>query len=434
MDQFIIHGGKPLKGTVSISGAKNAVLPAMAASILASEGITVLKNIPNLSDIRVMIELLRLLGVKVEFDIQKKIITIDAQKVSSTTAPYEIVKKIRASFLVLGPLLARFQNAQVSLPGGCAIGVRGVDMHLNALKKLGAQISDGDGYISAKIVRTRRGAFPRLQSTEFYFNIPTHTGTENVMMAACMAEGTTTLVNAAREPEVSALAEMLNSMGAKISGAGTSVIKIEGVKKLHGTEWTAPPSRIETCFFIASAAITRGEILIKNANTKNIGIVQNKMSQIGIKIQALDHSTIKAKCIYRVNSVDFTTWPYPGFMTDFQAQMMALLATAKGTSIIKETIFENRFMHVSELNRMNADIHATYDQAIVVGVNKLVGANVMASDLQGGASLVLAGLGAEGETIVDRVYHIDRGYESMEKKLKKLGANIKRFNPNRPMK
>lgn len=421
MDQFIIQGGKPLKGTINISGAKNAILPAIATSILASDGITVIKNVPNLSDIRVMLQLLNSLGIKTGFDVNKKTITIDAQKVSSTTAPYDIVKKIRASFLVLGPLLARFKNAHVSLPGGCAIGVRGVDMHLNALKKLGAEISDGDGYISAKT--------KKLKGNEFYFNIPTHTGTENIMMAACMADGVTTLVNAAREPEVTAIADMLNSMGAKISGAGTSVIKIEGVKKLHGTEWTAPPSRIETCFFIASAAITRGEILIKNANTKNIGIVQNKMSQIGINIQIIDSSTIRVKCKYRVNSVDFTTWPYPGFMTDFQAQMMALLSTAKGTSIIKETVFENRFMHVSELNRMNADIHATYDQAIVVGVNKLVGANVMASDLQGGASLVLAGLVAEGKTIVDRVYHIDRGYESMEKKLKKLGANIKRFNP-----
>ncbi len=421
MDQFIIQGGKPLKGTVLISGSKNAILPAIAAAILASEGITVLKNIPDLSDIRVMVELLRSLGIKAEFDIQKKIIAIDAQKVSSTTAPYEIMKKIRASFLVLGPLLARFKNAQVSLPGGCAIGVRGVDMHLNALKKLGAQISYGDGYIKT--------VAKKIRGTDFYFNIPTHTGTENVMMAACVAEGKTTLINAAREPEVFTLAEMLNSMGAKISGAGTSVIKIEGVKKLHGTEWTAPPSRIETCFFIASAAITRGEILIKNANTKNIGIVQDKMSQMGIDIQILDHFTIKVKCKYRVTSVDFTTWPYPGFMTDFQAQMMALLATAKGTSIIKETIFENRFMHVNELNRMNADIHSAYDQAIVVGVNKLAGTNVMASDLQGGASLVLAGLGAEGKTVVDRVYHIDRGYEHMEKKLKKLGANIKRFNP-----
>jgi len=421
MDQFIIQGGKPLKGTVNVSGTKNAILPAIAAAILASEGITVIKNVPNLSDIRVMLQLLNALGIKTDFDVNKETITIDAQKVSSTIAPYEIVKKIRASFLVLGPLLARFKNAQVSLPGGCAIGVRGVDMHLNALQKLGAQISDGDGYIKATV--------KKIQGTKFYFNIPTHTGTENIMMAACMAEGTTTLINAAREPEVSALADMLNSMGAKISGAETSVIKIEGVRKLHGTEWTAPPSRIETCFFIASAAITRGEILIKNANTENIGIVQNKMSQIGINIQIIDSSTIRVKCKYRVNSVDFTTWPYPGFMTDFQAQMMALLATAKGTSIIKETVFENRFMHVSELNRMNADIHATYDQAIVVGVNKLVGANVMASDLQGGASLVLAGLVADGKTIVDRVYHIDRGYESMEKKLKKLGANIKRFNP-----
>ncbi|TRZ78558.1 UDP-N-acetylglucosamine 1-carboxyvinyltransferase [bacterium] len=421
MDQFIIQGGKPLKGTVTISGAKNAILPAIAAAILASDGITILKNIPNLNDIRVMLQLLNALGIKTDFDVKKETITIDAQKVSSTIAPYEIVKKIRASFLVLGPLLARFKNAQVSLPGGCAIGVRGVDIHLNALQKLGAEISDGDGYIKA--------VAKKITGTEFYFNIPTHTGTENIMMAACMAEGTTTLINAAREPEVSALADMLNSMGAKISGAETSVIKIEGVRKLHGTEWTAPPSRIETCFFIASAAITRGEILIKNANTENIGIVQNKMSQIGINIQIIDSSTIRVKCKYRVNSVDFTTWPYPGFMTDFQAQMMALLATAKGTSIIKETVFENRFMHVSELNRMNADIHATYDQAIVVGVNKLVGANVMASDLQGGASLVLAGLVADGKTIVDRVYHIDRGYESMEKKLKKLGANIKRFNP-----
>jgi len=428
MDQFIIQGGKPLKGTVSISGTKNAILPAIAAAILASEGITTIKNVPDLSDIRVMLKLLNALGIKTEFDVKKKTITIDAQQISSTTAPYEIVKKIRASFLVLGPLLTRFKNAQVSLPGGCAIGVRGVEMHLNALQKLGAQISDGDGYISAQ-VRTRHGAFPRLTGTEFYFNIPTHTGTENVMMAACMAEGTTTLINAAREPEVSALSNMLNSMGAKISGAGTSIIQIEGVEKLHGTEWTAPPSRIETCFFIAATAITKGEILIKNANTEHIGIVKNKMSQMGIKMRILDSATARVNCKCRLSSVDFTTWPYPGFMTDFQAQMMALLATARGTSIIKETIFENRFMHVSELNRMGTDIHATYDQAIVVGTNRLIGANVMASDLQGGAALVLAGLVAEGKTIVDRVYHIDRGYESMEKKLKKLGANIKRFNP-----
>jgi len=423
MDQFIIHGGKKLEGEVEIYGVKNGILPAMAAALLAEKGTTIIKNVPNLRDIRTMLKLLDALGAKTNFDTKNRIITINAQEITTVTAPYEIVKEIRASFLVTGPLLARFKKAEVSLPGGCAIGARPIDFHIKAFEKLGAKVNDDNGYILAET--------SKLSGANFYFDIPTHTGTENIMMAACLAEGTTNLINVACEPEIIYLAKMLNDMGAKISGAGTPFISIKGVSKLHAVEWQAPPSRIETCFFAVSAGITNSDIIIKNAEPQHIGMTANKMVSAGINIQKIDNTTLRITGNTNLKATNYTTWPYPGFMTDFQPQMMALLTLAKGTSIVKETIFENRFMHVNELTRMGANIHAAYDQAVITGVNKLIGANVMASDLQGGAALILAGLAAEGRTTIDRIYHTDRGYETLEKRLSQLGADIKRFNPIR---
>ena len=421
MDQFIINGGQKLEGEVEILGVKNGILPMMAASILASKGKTIIRNVPHLRDVITMSEVLKSLGAKTEYDQKERTLNIDCQSIHNYRAPYDLVKQMRASFLVIGPLLARFKKAEVSLPGGCSIGARAVDMHLNALMRMGATLEDREGYIV--------GDTNGLKGITFYFDFPTHTGTENIMMAACLAHGETQIVNAACEPEIVDLANMLNGMGAKIRGAGTPIITIDGVDSLYGIEYTAIPSRIETAFFMAAAAMTGGEIVLKNAILSNMGIVVNKMRDMGIQIVKIDNNTVLVKRERRMKAINFTTRPFPGFPTDFQAPMMALLTVSEGTSIIEETIFEKRFMHISELKRMGANIVENFTKAVLVGVNCLTGASVMCSDLQAGAALVIAALGAEGRTTIDRVYHIDRGYERLEERLSKLGASIKRINP-----
>jgi len=422
MDQFKIRGGQRLHGEIEVLGVKNGILPLIAASLLADRGQTVIRNVPNLNDVHVICKVLEGLGGKIEYDRASRTLCIDCTQISSLEAPYEWVSKMRASFLVIGPLVARFHEARVPLPGGCAIGERRVDMHIEALQHLGASVTQDSGFI----VATTSG----LRGTTYHFDFPTHTGTENIMMAAVLAKGTTTLVNAACEPEVACLADFLNSMGARVHGAGTPVIIIEGVSRLSAIEFTPIPSRIETAFFLAAAAITRGDVVVKNTNRQHLSIVISKMQQMGIEVTEVGDNALRARCNSRLRPVNITTWPFPGFPTDFQPQMMALLTVADGVGIVKETVFEKRLMHVDELNRMGADVNSRFDEAVVTGVSCLNGAPVMASDLQAGAGLVLAGLAAEGTTVVDRVYHIDRGYELLEERLTSLGAYIVRINPS----
>lgn len=423
MDKFAIQGLNRLQGEVEVLGVKNGILPLIAASILAAKGKTVITNVPDFRDVATLSQILRQMGANVNYNRDNRVIEIDCESINSFTAPYELVKQMRASFLVVGPLLARFRQAEISLPGGCAIGARSVNMHLDALKVLGAEIIQNEGLISART--------DALKGSTFYFDFPTHTGTENIMTAACLAKGTTTLINAACEPEVIDLACFLNKMGARISGAGTPVITIEGCKQLSAVEHEAIPSRIETAFFIGAAAITRGELVIKNAILSNLGIVVDKIRQMGVEIVDLGDNRVLARATKRLRTVNMTTWPFPGFPTDFQPQMMALICLADGTGVVKETVFENRFMHVQEFNRLGANIRAHLDEAVVTGVASLKGAPVMASDLQAGAGLILVALAAEGQSVIDRVYHIDRGYERIEERLASVGASIVRFNPTR---
>ncbi len=421
MDKFAIQGSNRLLGEVEVLGVKNGILPLIAASLLAAKGKTVITNVPDFRDVATLSQILRQMGAVVNYSRSSRVIEIDCESINSFTAPYELVKQMRASFLVIGPLLARFKQAEISLPGGCAIGARSVNMHIDALKVLGAEIVQNEGLITAKT--------DGLRGSICYFDFPTHTGTENIMTAACLAEGTTTLINAACEPEVIDLACFLNKMGAKISGAGTPVITIEGRKQLSAVEHKAIPSRIETAFFLGVAAITKSELVIKNAILANLGIVVEKMRQMGVEITDLGGNRVLARATKQLQAVNFTTWPYPGFPTDFQPQMMALISMSQGTGIVKETVFENRFMHVQEFNRFGTNIRAHLDEAVVTGVSALKGAPVMASDLQAGAGLILVALASEGQSIIDRVYHIDRGYERIEERLASLGASITRFNP-----
>jgi UDP-N-acetylglucosamine 1-carboxyvinyltransferase len=421
MDKFVIQGLNRLHGEVEVLGVKNGILPLIAASLLASKGKTIITNVPDFKDVATLSQILRQLGAVVNYDRNSRVIEIDCESINNFIAPYELVKQMRASFLVIGPLLARFKQAEISLPGGCAIGARSVNMHIDALKSLGAKIIQNDGLITTKT--------EGLKGATFYFDFPTHTGTENIMTAACLAKGTTTLVNAACEPEIIDLAYFLNKMGANINGAGTPIITIEGCKQLSAVEHEAIPSRIETAFFIGAAAITNGELIIKNAILSNLGIVVDKMRQMGVEITDLGGNRVLARVTKQLNSVSFTTWPYPGFPTDFQPQMMALISRSQGTGIVKETVFENRFMHVQEFNRLGTNIRAHLDEAVVTGTTTLRGAPVMASDLQAGAGLILATLATEGQSIIDRVYHIDRGYERIEERLASIGASISRFNP-----
>jgi UDP-N-acetylglucosamine 1-carboxyvinyltransferase len=423
MDKFLIRGGKPLHGTVEISGAKNSALPCLAATLLTAETVT-LHNVPYVKDLITQRRLLEDLGATVltpELHTQK----VSAANIEIFEAPYELVKTMRASVLALGPLLGRFGQAKVSLPGGCAIGTRPIDLHLKAFEQLGATVSLEAGNV---VARAPKG---RLIGAETFFEKVSVTGTENVMMAAALAKGKTTIHNAAREPEIEDLAELLNKMGARIKGAGSPKIEIEGVEDLGAAEHTIIPDRIETGTFIVAAAITGGELEIKNCQPKHLEAVIEKLCATGVEISETDESTLLVGCRGRnLRSSDVTTEPHPAFPTDMQAQYMTLMTQAEGASTIVETIFENRFMHASELVRLGADIQISGNTAVVRGKSKLMGAPVQASDLRASASLVLAALAAEGETLIDRVYHIDRGYERIVRKLGKLGASIERITDN----
>jgi UDP-N-acetylglucosamine 1-carboxyvinyltransferase len=417
MDKFRIIGGRPLEGRVQISGAKNSALPCMAAALLTPETI-ILHNVPYVRDIITMRRLLEDLGCTVLMP-ELRTLKISAAKVEFFEAPYDLVKTMRASVLSLGPLLARFGEARVSMPGGCAIGQRPIDLHLSGFEKLGASITLEGGDVVARA--------PRLRGAEIYFDKVTVTGTENLMMAAALADGVTTLVNAAREPEVVDLADLLNKMGARVEGAGRSTLTIQGVSQLGGAEHTIIPDRIETGTFIAAAAITRGRLDIVNCAPPHLAAVIDKFRETGLRIDYTNAFSLRVEGTERIRASDVTTLAHPGFPTDMQAQYMALMTLSDGISLITETIFENRFIHASELLRMGARIRTSGHQAVVEGTSRLMGAKVLASDLRASASLVLAGLAARGETIVDRVYHIDRGYEKIEEKLRNVGAEIERF-------
>ena len=417
MDKLIINGMMPLNGEVSVSGAKNAVLPMLCASVMASHTCVTLKNIPHLHDVTTTVRLLRQMGVSVTLD-DKMNIELDPSTIKNHYAPYDLVKTMRSSILVLGPLLAKYGQAKVSLPGGCAIGTRPVEMHLDALSLMGATIKIDQGYISADA--------KKLIGTEINFPKSTVTGTENILMASTLAEGETTITNAAREPEVVDLANFLNGMGAKISGHGTDIIQIQGVRKLNGISYSALPDRIETGTFLVAAAITGGKITIKNTIPEHVDTIIQKLREAGAEIKTTSDSIVLDMKGKRPKPVNIETGAYPLFPTDMQAQITALNTLADGTSIIKENIFENRFMHVQEMTRMGADIRLEQNCAIISGSNKLKGAPVMATDLRASASLILVGLAAEGITELERIYHIDRGYDCIEEKLRQLGANISR--------
>ena len=417
MDKLRIRGGVPLAGEVRISGAKNAALPIMCAALLSSKRLT-LANVPRLMDVRTMSRLLRQMGVEVRAEADGRM-ELDAARLGEPTAPYDLVKTMRASVLVLGPLLARCGQARVSLPGGCAIGLRPVDQHVKGLQAMGATIAIEHGYMHASA--------ERLRGARIVMDMVTVTGTENLMMAATLAEGTTLIENAAREPEVVDLARCLVAMGARIEGAGSDVIRIDGVPSLHGAQHTVMPDRIETGTYLAAAAATRGHVRLVGAAPDTLDATLEKLREAGARIAVRDR-TIEIQAPARPNAVSVRTAPYPGFATDMQAQFMALAAIAQGTAVITETIFENRFMHALELQRLGADIAIQGNSAVVRGVERLQGASVMATDLRASAGLVIAGLLAEGETVVDRIYHLDRGYEALEAKLGALGARVERFS------
>lgn len=417
MNKLIIQGGTRLDGDIRISGAKNAVLPILAATLLA-DGPTIVENVPHLHDVTTTVELLGCMGVTVIID-EKLSIEVDSNTIENYTAPYHLVKTMRSSILVLGPLLARFGEAEVSLPGGCAIGSRPVNLHIKGLQDMGADIDVKNGYIHARA--------KRLKGARLVMDLVTVTGTENLMMAAVLAEGVTVIENAAREPEVIDLANFLIAMGAKIEGAGTDTITIEGVEKLNGTRYRVLPDRIETGTYLVAAAITGGKVKVKDTNPYLLDSVLEKLREAGAELTIGEdwiELDMKGK---RPRPVNIRTAPYPGFPTDMQAQFAALNTIAEGTSTLVETVFENRFMHVQELQRMGADIEVEGNTAIIRGVEKLTAAPIMATDLRASASLIMAGLIAEGETEVQRIYHIDRGYEIIEEKLALLGANIRRI-------
>ena len=415
MDKLVIQGGVPLEGRVRISGAKNAALPILCAALLTREAVT-LTNVPRLNDVRTMQSLLSQMGVGVAAG-DAGTVTLDASNIDWPLAPYELVKTMRASILALGPLLARTGEARVSLPGGCAIGLRPVDQHVKGLQAMGADIDLTHGYINARAAR--------LTGTRFAFDVVTVTGTENLMMAGALAVGTTILANAAREPEVVDLANCLIAMGAKIEGAGTGCIVVEGVPQLHGATHAIMPDRIETGTFVAAAAATQGDVVIEGAAPGSLMTVIDKLREAGAEITVTDGS-VRVRRNGPLRAANVRTAPYPAFPTDMQAQFMALATRADGASVITETIFENRMMHVQELLRLGADIEVEGNTAIVKGVGRLTGANVMATDLRASACLVIAGLVADGETTIDRIYHLDRGYERIEDKLSALGARIRR--------
>lgn len=414
MDQIRITGGVPLHGSVTIGGAKNAALPILAAALLGA-GECVIDHVPRVRDLATMLKLLALLGVKVQEESGR--VRLEAAHVQSVEAPYELVKTMRASVLALGPLLTRLGEARVSLPGGCAIGTRPVNLHLRGLEMMGAEIQVEHGYIHAKATR--------LKGTRIDLDFPTVTGTENLIMAACLAEGTTTLHNVAREPEITDLCAFLTKRGAKILGMGTDTITIEGVKHLHGAGHAVIPDRVEAGTYLMAGAITGGDVTVKGCMTEHLGTVLKKVQEMGAELTESEEG-VRIRRSGPLNAVEVKTLPYPGFPTDLQAQMMALMSVSQGTSVMTETIFEGRYLHVPELHRMGASIEVEGAHAVVKGVSLLTGAPVMASDLRASAGLILAGLAAEGETIVSRVYHLDRGYERLEEKFQALGAQIER--------
>jgi UDP-N-acetylglucosamine 1-carboxyvinyltransferase len=419
VDKILVRGGRRLEGEVAVSGSKNAALPILISSLLTSEPCGY-QGIPKLVDIHTTLKLLAGLGVDVEKDSWAKgadNLTLRADRIKKFEASYDLVKTMRASFLVLGPLLARFGRARVSTPGGCAIGTRPVNLHLKGFAEMGATIEQVHGYVEAKA--------NKLHGAKIYLDLPSVGATENLMMAATLAEGTTVIENAAKEPEIEDLAAVLNKMGAKVEGAGTGIIHIEGMNSLRGVTHQVIPDRIEAASFVIAGALTGGEVLVTGARPTHLDAFFIKLKEAGVELVA-DENSVRVKRNGRIKSVDITTLPYPGFPTDLQAQMMVLMSVADGVSVITETIFENRFMHAQELDRMGADIRLEGNRAVVCGVKELSGAPVMATDLRASVSLVLAGLVANGTTEVSRVYHLDRGYEHIEKKLLKLGAEIHR--------
>ena len=419
MEKLIINGGHRLEGRVKISGAKNAVLPIIAATLLGQDVPSVLDEVPDLEDVHTISEVLKELGVQADFDAARNTLRVDSSTIGCCAAPYDLVRKMRASFLIMGPLLARCGEAKISLPGGCAIGTRPIDLHLKGFEALGAEIEIGHGFILAKAPQGLKGA-------RVYLDFPSVGATENIIMAACMAEGQTILENPAQEPEIIALANYLNVMGAKIRGAGTNVIKIEGVKKLTGKNYTIIPDRIEAGTYMVAAAMTCGDVYIENAISEHLKPVIAKLKEAGVTIVE-DVSGIRVFCDKRTKAVDIKTMPYPGFPTDMQAQFMAMMAVSEGTGMVTETVFENRFMHVDELKRMGSNIKIEGRTSVVEGVDQLTGCQVKATDLRAGAAMVLAGLVAEGETQVGYIHHIDRGYDKLVQKLCGLGADIRRI-------
>ncbi len=414
MDKLLIEGGTALRGEVAISGAKNAALPLLCAALLTSEPLT-LNNVPDLNDIGTMLKLLAQMGVKIARDGSS--VRLEALVIDNPVAAYEMVKTMRASILVLGPLVARVGEARVSLPGGCAIGARPVDLHIKGLQAMGTEVSVEHGYVHAKS--------PKLKGAKLFTDIVTVTGTENLMMAACLAAGETVIENAAREPEVVDLANCLVAMGAQISGAGTDVIRIHGVARLHGATHRIMPDRIETGTYLCAAAATGGDIRLTGTSASYLDLVVDKLMDAGCEIES-SRDAIRLKAPPRLTAVSLRTAPYPAFPTDMQAQFMAINTIANGTAVIRETIFENRFMHAVELIRLGADIKIDGNTAVVRGSDRLQGATVMATDLRASASLVVAGLVAQGETLIDRIYHLDRGYEHLDQKLTALGARVRR--------
>lgn len=424
VEKYNIKGGTPLKGEVSIGGAKNAVLKLMAASVLC-KGSTKIHNVPDLTDVEIMLSVIEQLGAKTNYNRETKSIEIDATDLTSITAKYELVSKMRASFIILGALVSRCREAIVALPGGCAIGERRVDFHIKGLEAMGADIRIENGYVIAKA--------PKLTGCDIYLDIPSVGATENLMLAAVLADGCTKIQNAAREPEIIDLANFLNAMGADVIGAGTSDITINGVKQedLHEIEYTTIPDRIEAGTFMTAVVATRGKAVLKNIFPAHLTFFTNKLLKMGASIKLISPTSIEVSCKSRLNTVNFVTQPYPGFPTDLQSMAMVLLSTANGVGIITESLYENRFMQVPELRRMGADIHQDRNHAIIKGVKKLNGTTLSASDLRAGASLVVAALMAEGSSIIENLYHIDRGYENFEQKISLLGGHIERFDSDK---
>lgn len=422
-EKFRIKGGSPLKGEVSIGGAKNAVLKLMAAAVLA-KGESKIYNVPDLTDVSIMLSVIEGLGTKINYDKEGKCVTIDATDITNITAKYELVSKMRASFIILGALVSRCKEAIVALPGGCAIGERRVDFHIKGLEALGAKIKIENGYVHAKATK--------LVGADIYLDIPSVGATENLMLASVLAEGSTRIQNAAQEPEIVDLANFLNTMGADIVGAGTSEILINGVKQedLHAIEYTTIPDRIEAGTYMSAVIATRGKAIIRNVFPGHLTFFNDKLLKMGANIKLVEPTALEVSCKNRLTSINFVTQPYPGFPTDLQSMAMTLLTTADGVGIITESLYENRFMQVPDLRRMGADIHQDRNHAIIKGVKKLTGATLCASDLRAGASLVVAALMTEGTSIIEHLEHIDRGYENFEQKLRLLGAKIERYEDN----